>query len=353
MSQRHYLFIAAAVVLFATPAHALYSQPAGAVTAGGGATSSANYANLGVIGQPGIVGSSATTNYAADHGLLPVLGGWKLLYPVISASPGILSFTLSNDNSDTLPLAIANNGGSTLNWSAAKGNPAETWFSLTPGSGTNNGNITVTANATGLSPGTYSDTLTISGAGIAQTVQVQLSLSVTASGATLQVTIATDVTGKGGGSVYSDPTAIACASGTCSGAFPSGSTVTLTQVPGSDSTWATWSYPGCGTNQNCPVVMNGDQPVTATFPYAYEAKVNSSGNRYDTLTQAYAGAGASDTLFARDVTFIENFTLGGTKAIVMDGGMSTSYTPLNAFTTLQGVLTIQQGSLAVDRLIVK
>ena len=99
--------------------------------------------------------------------------------------------------------------------------------------------------------------------------------------------------------------------------------------------------------------MNGARNVTVTFPYSFMAKVNSSGTRYDTLTQAYAGAAGSDTLLARDVTFIENFTLGGTKAIVMDGGMSTSYAPLNAWTTLQGMLTIQKGSLTVDRLIVK
>ena len=50
---------------------------------------------------------------------------------------------------------------------------------------------------------------------------------------------------------------------------------------------------------------------------------------------------------------VRKFTLGGAKAIVMDGGLSTSYAPLNAWTTLQGILTIQKGSLTVDRLIVK
>jgi hypothetical protein len=37
----------------------------------------------------------------------------------------------------------------------------------------------------------------------------------------------------------------------------------------------------------------------------------------------------------------------------MDGGMGPSYTPLNAWTTLLGTLTIQNGSLTVDRLTVK
>jgi len=37
----------------------------------------------------------------------------------------------------------------------------------------------------------------------------------------------------------------------------------------------------------------------------------------------------------------------------MDGGMGPSYTPLNAWTTLLGPLTIRNGSLTVDRLTVK
>jgi hypothetical protein len=334
-------------------AHALYSQPASIFSAGGGSSASANFTNFGVIAQPGVVGTSTSTSYTADHGFLPVLGGWKILYPVISATPGLLSFTLANDNADSLPLTISNSGGSTLKWSVAKGNSSETWFSVSPASGTGNASVTVTANAVGLTPGTYSDTLTISGTGISQTVQIQLALSVSSGNTVLRVTIATDASGKGGGSVHSDPTAIACSAGTCSGDFPSGSTVSLYQMPNSNSTWATWSYAGCGTSQECKVVMNGDQLVTATFPYVAMAKVNSTGTRYDTLLQAYTGAAATDTILARDVTFTENLTLNGGKAITFDGGLSTSYAPQNAWTTLHGILTLGTGSLTVDRLILQ
>ena len=66
--------------------------------------------------------------------------------------------------------------------------------------------------------------------------------------------------------------------------------------------------------------MNGDKPVTATFPYAFMARVNSSQVRYDSLAQAYAGAAASDKILARDVTFIENLILGGGKTITLSRG---------------------------------
>ncbi len=344
-----------------TPAHALYSQPASTFSAGGGVTSSANFSILGVIAQQGIAGTSAGTSYAADHGFLPVLGGWGILYPVIAVTPGTLSFTLVAGSSSGQSLGISNAGGSTLAWNVAKGNPAATWLTISPASGSGNASVTVTANATGLAAGTYTDTLTVNGAGITQTVQVQLALTVTPS-YRLTLTLVSDTAGKGGGSVHSDTGGIACTntgsdpagmSGTCFADFSPGTTVTLSQTPDSNSTWATWAPAGCGTNQNCPVVMNGGQPVTATFAYAYMAKVNSTGSRYDTLAQAYSNAAASDTILARDVTFTGDLTLNGGKAITLDGGLSTSYAPQNAWTTLQGILTLGTGSLTVDRLVVK
>ena len=345
------------------PAHALYSQPASTLSAGGGSSASANYSNLGVIAQPGIVGTSSSASYTTDHGFLPVLGGWQILYPVISATPGVLSFTLVSGSSSGQSLGISNAGGSTLTWGVAKSNPAESWFSVSPASGTGSASVTVTANAAGLAAGTYSDTLTISGAGISQTVQVELSLSVTALNTyRLTLTLVSDIPGKGGGSIHSDVGGIACTntgsdsagmSGTCLADFAAGTTVTLMQAPDSNSTLATWSPAGCGTNENCQVVMNGDKPMTATFPYAYMTKVNSSGSRFDTLTQACSGAAASDTILARDVTFTENLTLNGGKAIILNGGLSTTYIPQDAWTTLQGILTLGTGSLVTDRLIVK
>jgi hypothetical protein len=338
-----------------------YTQPVSTIAGGGGSTSSPAYSNLGVIGQPGIVGASASTSFRADHGFLPVLGGWRILYPVISATPGILTFTLVGDSSDSQSVAVANAGGSVLKWSVAKSNGSESYFTFTPASGTGNASVTVTANAAGLAAGTYNDTLTVSGTGISRTVQVQLTLTVSATGNRLTMTVVSDTPQKGGGSVHSDPTGISCygagsdpagMSGTCSADFSPGSTVTLMQTPDSNSTWATWSAAGCGTNQSCQVVMNGAKNVTATFPYAYMARVNSSGNRFDTLVEALSGAAATDTILAREVTFSGDLTLAG-KFITLMGGLSAWYLPQNAWTTLNGKLILQSGSLTVDRLVVE
>jgi hypothetical protein len=110
---------------------------------------------------------------------------------------------------------------------------------------------------------------------------------------------------------------------------------------------------GCGTNQGCQVLMSGDRNVTVTFPYSPMAKVNSSGYRCDTLALAYGNAAPLDTIYGRAVTFPENFTLSGPKAITLLGGRTAWYQPQNAWTTLQGVLTIRSGSLTVEKLTIR
>jgi hypothetical protein len=177
----------------------------------------------------------------------------------------------------------------------------------------------------------------------------------------LALTVVSDTAGNGGGLVYGDG-GINCnghgsspsgMSGTCQAEFAAGTTVNLSQDPDSDSTWATWSAAGCGTNQNCQVLMSSDRNVTITFPYSPMAKVNSSGYRCDSLLEAYGHALSTDTVFGRAVTFTENFTLGGGKAITLLGGRDAWYQPQNAWTTLQGNLLVQSGSLIVERLSIR
>lgn len=179
----------------------------------------------------------------------------------------------------------------------------------------------------------------------------------------LSLTVVSDTAGKGGGSVHGDG-GIACSgtgsdpagmSGTCQAEFLSGTNVSLHQTPDSDSTWATWTgpVPGCGSAQSCTLVMNGIQNVTLTFPYAFMSKVISSNHGFESLNLAYGDASPVDSIYGRAVTFTEDLTLGGNKAITLLGGRDAWYLPLDAWTTLQGKLTIQGGSLSVERLAIK
>ena len=348
------LSLLAALSLPATPALAAYTQEASTFSAGGGVTTSAGYENLGVIGQPGIVGSSASGAYTANHGFLAVLGdGFKILYPVIAATPGTLTFSLVAGAAGYLPLGISNTGGSTLNWTVAK-NAADPGniFSYTPATGSNVGTVTVSANATSLGVGTYSNTLTVSGAGIEQTMLVQLDLTVSAPSVyTLAVTLKLVTPGKGGGTITSSVPdgRLSCqrtggaSNVTCQADFPAGSTVTLHQTPDSNTTMATWGAPGCGSNPTCQVVLNASLGTDATFPYSSMAKIN-LGTGYESLVQAYGGAGSSDVIKARAVTFSEAggvVNLVGGKTINLVGGLDAYFNSISGgYTTIQGRLNI-------------
>ncbi|SKA15982.1 hypothetical protein SAMN02745119_02906 [Trichlorobacter thiogenes] len=344
-------------------AEAVYSQPAATFSAGGGLTTSTQYSNQGIIGQVGVVGSSGSSLYSAEHGFLPVLGGWKLLYPVIAATPGTLTFTLAANASADQSLGISNSGGSTLAWTVVKNTP-DTIFTLTPASGSNSGTVTVTANATGLSLGTYQNSLTISGAGISQTMLVQLDLAVSTPGLyTLRITLKLATSKKGGGTVTSTvpDSRLSCARNggiddvICSAEFTPGSSVTLTQTPDSNTQWGSWSAAGCASNQNCAVGVNSPLVDTAiTFPYAAMATIN-LGSGFESLMLAYGAAAATDTIKARAVVFpAENLLLNAGKKITLLGGLDAYYLPLvGQFSTLSGTLTVGTGSLTIDRLIIK
>lgn len=71
------------------------------------------------------------------------------------------------------------------------------------------------------------------------------------------------VTKTGNGTVTSSPAGINCG-GTCEADFPAGTSVTLTAVPTSGSTFAGWTD-GCTGMGSCVLVMQGPQTVTASF----------------------------------------------------------------------------------------
>lgn len=359
-----------AALTISGPALAAYSQPASTFGAAGGNAASSSYSNLGTLGQPGIVGNSASAAYSVGHGFYPQLGGLKVLYPVIAATPGVLTFSLASGASGSQPLTISNDGGSTLNWTVTKNSP-DSIFTFTPATGSNSGSVTVTANTAGLAPGPtpYSNTLTVSGTGISETVLIQLDLTVSQAMYTLAVTLKLATPEKGGGTVTStnvSPTPItpfpnlSCQrtgglfDKTCSQDFPAGSTVTLSQTPDSNTQWATWGAPGCGSNPTCQIVLNSPQGTDVTFPYASMARIN-LGTGYESLVSAYAGAAVSDTIKARAVSFpLEDLVLNAGKAITLLGGLDAYYAAQSGqYSTLNGRLTVGTGSLTVDKLIIK
>lgn len=133
-------------------------------------------------------------------------------------------------------------------------------------------------------------------------------------------------------------------------------TVTLAAIPSTEYLFTGWNL--CAGAGNCTVAMSAARDVTATFSYVQPAKVVASGGTvvgsYDTLTLAYAAAPTGATIKARNHLFTENWTTSlPAKALRFEGGYGDTYSSQTGNSTIKGVLTIRNGSLIANRLVVE
>jgi len=82
--------------------------------------------------------------------------------PALEFDPGTLSFSVSADGSDWKATSLETSDGSAATYSVTDD---AAWLTVTPASGTTPANLTVTVDATGLSPGFYSGTVTATSPG--------------------------------------------------------------------------------------------------------------------------------------------------------------------------------------------
>jgi hypothetical protein len=84
-------------------------------------------------------------------------------------------------------------------------------------------------------------------------------------------TLGVSLAGTGSGRVVSSPAGVSCP-GSCSHAFPNGTSVSLTATPAPGSAFAGWSGACTGTGI-CAASMSTDRTVTATFTLLPRAKI--------------------------------------------------------------------------------
>jgi hypothetical protein len=95
--------------------------------------------------------------------------------PTIALNKNSLTFNAGGGSSQTF--TVSNSGAGTLNWTVTDN---KSWMSASPTSGQNSGTVTVTVDRTGLSPGTYTGTITVSDPNATndpQTISVTLEVS--------------------------------------------------------------------------------------------------------------------------------------------------------------------------------
>ena len=121
---------------------------------------------------------------------------------------------------------------------------------------------------------------------------VTATYATTTSSSTQQYTLSVALSGTG--SVDSNPAGIACTATACGKNFDSGSSVTLTAVPGSGFTFTGWSgNAACSGTGTCVVSMTAAQSVTASFAAGYTLTVNRIGS--GTVSSAPAGINCGST----------------------------------------------------------
>ncbi|TKB95636.1 MAG: hypothetical protein E8D41_00305 [Nitrospira sp.] len=165
--------------------------------------------------------------------------------PAIGMSPASLSFTaqLGGNSPAAQILTINNTGHGTLNWTASD---SAAWLSLSPASGTGTGVVTVSVATTALTPGSYSETITLNAPG-ATPVTIPVSFAISA--APMPPAIG------------ASPTTLAFAA-TQGGSNPTAQTLSLSNTGGGTLTWsASESTPWLGLSATSGT-GNGSMAVT-------------------------------------------------------------------------------------------
>jgi hypothetical protein len=174
---------------------------------------------------------------------------------------------------------------------------------------------------------------------------------------TTEYQLSTTITGTGSGTINSGD-GITCRyqplTGTCSLYYPSGTNVTLmATASGPSSLFDLWNgnCSGCGKNLNCLVTMDGVRSCEAVFLYVLPARINTTG--YPSLADAYLAAAAYDIIKAHATAFSGGLLLYRSIRVTIDGGFDAGYTSQGGYTTIQGKVTIEKGSLVVDRVVIR
>ncbi|MDE2180272.1 MAG: hypothetical protein KGJ40_05405 [candidate division NC10 bacterium] len=98
------------------------------------------------------------------------------------------------------------------------------------------------------------------------TMNANKSCTATFTRTTTTVTLTVTMRGSGPGTVTSAPAGINCTvPGTCVASYTSGTTVTLTEAPGSGASFKSWGGSCSGTATTCSLTLTANQSVTATF----------------------------------------------------------------------------------------
>ena len=160
------------------------------------------------------------------------------------------------------------------------------------------------------------------------------------------------VTGTGTGIVTSVPPGIAC-NADCSAIFAD--RVTLVASPYEYSYFSGWTNGSCSGTGDCLLTMNADSSVTAEFNFDTSHQVQATGGSsgyYSSIQNAYDAVADSTTIKLWATTYNEELTCNRPVAVTLQGGYDSGYTSIVGEVVLSGSLTITDGEVTADGLVI-
>ncbi len=161
------------------------------------------------------------------------------------------------------------------------------------------------------------------------------------------------VNGTGKGTISSPPFGIACNS-SCYGYYESGSEINL-KVDPYYSYFTGWSGACTGTG-DCLLKLQANTSVTATFTNDLDhvARINYQTPLYfPSLQAAYTTALTGNTIQVWGMELSESCLFNRNLSVFLKGGYDDSYLSSGGVTTIHGNITITNGTVRVDKLVVK
>jgi len=270
------------------------------------------------------------TNEAGISDVRTVTLTFEVEMPKLSTNPDPLNLdygTMNEGNTDSRTFSILNNGSGTLEWNISTD---RSWITVSPTSGTNSGEVTVTVNTAGLSLGNYSGTITIDSNG-GEPKQVNIYLIVSSEQPTVgSVNIESIPTGA---SIYLDGSHEGVTPKTISGVSVDSHTIIITKSGYEDYTKQVTVTAGETTPVNANLVEQTGAISVSSTPSG--ANIYLDGSYKGTTPKTISGVSVGSHTIKITKSGYEDYT----KQVTVIAGETT---PVNAY------LDEQTGAISVS-----